>query len=306
MFSSGGILSADDHLFHFKFAELLRTNGSKVVTDFNWIYLSDMAAGNNNYPLYLHQVFTVPFTFFSDRETGLKLSDVFWAALTVAFFYLALRLSGSKRALLITLFMLTIFSVAFRIGIGRAYIFTIALVFLEMVLAAKKRYVLLFLICAFHVLFHWTSFFMPLMAVFSLEVGRYLASRQFCLKNLAAATAGIIAGIILNPSFLANIGKWTDFIIGVPIRILSNESFQKVGGTELWNKSLHEILRASETTFLIFALSIGIFFFFLVRSRENLDLAEHESLKPSDSPQKYREALFYGSFIFMILAFLGT
>jgi hypothetical protein len=88
-----GISFQDDHFFHFKLAYLLRTEGFGILNNFDWIYLTKTAQEHLRYPISLFQIALVPFTFFKDMVLGLKVSDIFWASLSVSIiFYVLLKM----------------------------------------------------------------------------------------------------------------------------------------------------------------------------------------------------------------------
>jgi len=191
-----GDTALDDHFFHFKYASLLRSQGMDAVENFDWIYLRGEPFEGNRYTISLYNVFLIPFTFIHDQMIGLKISDIFFASSFLAILYYSLRKMRIKKPLFFILLMATSPFFLIRILSGRAYVIGIALVFLEMYLAIDKKYRWLFVVAIFHVLWHQSTFFMPIIVTLIVEAARYLNEHKFFVKNMLAGVLGTCVGML--------------------------------------------------------------------------------------------------------------
>jgi len=306
-FTSPGISSLDDHFFHLKYAELIKNEGFSAILNFHWIYLSQIAVNKKVYPVYLFQFFLIPFTLIKDTIFSLKLSDAFWASATVSLFYYALRKSHLKGALIITLLSLTSYSAVFRLGIGRPYVIIIALVFFEMLFSVQKKYKALLWLSFFHVLWHWTTFFMPVIIIAIVEISRYLKQQHFFYKNIIYSLVGIFLAIIVNPGFLLNFKKWAGFIINITFGILSLESLKKVEGNELITKSLSDYIDAIPLAFFLYFVLAGVAIFVYLNSRFKIGEKKQLPTQVVDwQLTNEKEILLFASFIFSSGALFGA
>jgi hypothetical protein len=189
-----GISFQDDHFFHFKLAYLLRTEGFGILNNFDWIYLTKTAQEHLRYPISLFQIALVPFTFFKDMVLGLKVSDIFWASLSVSIIFYVLLKMKTKFPIFSMLVLLSSFVFFFRMMIGRPLVLTVGLVFLEIYLASGKKYKQFFLVSLLHVLWHPSTLFFPIAIALIATLSQYLVEKKIRLKIIFSGLGAFLLG----------------------------------------------------------------------------------------------------------------
>jgi hypothetical protein len=200
-FSVSGVSSQDDQWFYFKIADLFRTNGWATITDFKWLYFTNLAQDNLNYGITLYHFFLVPFTFFQDKIFGMKLAGVVFAsAVPTLVFYVWKRLQ-IKRALFWALFFYIFVSadILWRLFINRSFVLIDGLILLEIYFLHRKKYWPLFFVAMLHTWWHTGTFWVvPMMAILY-ELIRYANSKKIFFKNILAGVVGACLGFIFYP-----------------------------------------------------------------------------------------------------------
>ncbi len=228
----------DDHYFHFKYAYLLRTEGLDAVNHFDWIYLSGHGAdGGSRYTVSLFQVSLIPFTYFTDWLFGLHVADAFYGSVVVALLYFIMRKERVRHPLFFALLLIGSIFFLSRILLGRALVLMIGLVFLEMYFAIRKKYVPLFFVVLVHVLWHQSTYFLPLVIVGVVEVSRYLVEKKIDIKNFLIALGGIVCGMIFFPGFPKSLYAWLLWIFAIRQNSVDNAN-GSLGGNEMATSNL--------------------------------------------------------------------
>lgn len=297
--NSPGISAIDDHFFHFKYAYLLRTEGWNVVKNFDWIYYTKTAQEHDPYPVSLYNLALIPFTYAKDMILGLKISDAFWASLSLSLLYYVFRKIRIKFSLFFVSLVASSYFFLSRMMLGRAFVLIVPLVFLEIYLATEKKYKKLFFVSIFHVMWHFNTFFFPIVVALIVEIARSIELKKISLKSILYSGAGSIMGllILLNANFF----KYAKFQIAALFDAqLSSTAGMKGEGTELYVKdSLTSFWTSSNIIFLLAVISIGLTIYFYV-SRRNKNILE----KKEEHSQKY--VYMYATFIFLLILILSS
>jgi len=285
-----GIYAIDDHFFHIKIAQLLRVDGLGIINNFKWISI-----GANRYEVSLFQIFLMPFTFFSNLFNSIRISDTFWAASSLAVIYFSLRKFRFKYAFLMVLFLFSSAYFSNRLFLGRAYILTFGLMLLEFYFIQKKKYWSFFGIAFVHILWHQASFFFPLMTVFAVESGRYLAEKKINFKNFSVALMAIVSGMAFFPDFPRNIYKW---FLAVANLSLEASGGLKMEGGELYTKNIFDILNSNQIVSFLAITSIVLVIYLYLKNRK-----EENNI---DNNQKENLIEIYSFFLMLIVFVLGS
>ncbi len=288
-----------DHYFHFKYAYLLHTEGIDVVKSFIWISPEGEIKNGSRYAVNLFQISLIPFTYFKDMLFGLQLADIFQASIFIAIIYYVMQKTKVKYPLAFTLGMLTYSYFIARLIIGRAFVVAVALVFVEMYFAINKKCKALFAITLLHILWHQNTYFMPLIAVGAVEVGRYLAINKMYWKNILSTLLGIIVGMAFFPGFPNSLVSWLNNIIKIQSTSFSEVGTKSIGGGELATKDFMNIFVHND-------ILIGLFVFCSVISIFIYFSQKKDYIKINNLSIENNIIWIYSLFIFMIGTMFGT
>ncbi len=256
VFFSQGDPHWGDQYFHFKYAYLLRTEGIDVVKNFDWIYLS-WHADSSRYAVNLFQIALIPFTFFSDHLFGMKVADIFYMSVAVTLFYYVLRKMHVKYPLFFTLMLFLYTYFPLRLLLSRAFILITVLLFVEMWLAVEKKYRWLFGTPLFHILWHQSTYFMPIGVIGIVEMSRYLVMKKIDVKNCIAVLCGTIVGMAFFPGFPASLIHWMKSLVAIQFNAHASPHTQENmwGGSELAVRDFMEDFASMDMYFVFFILS---------------------------------------------------
>lgn len=285
-----GIYALDDHLFHFKYAYLLRMDGLEAVNDFKWLPI-----GDSRYDISLFQIALIPFTFFKDLFTGIRVSDTFLAASSLSVVYFFLRKFKYKYSFLAVLILFSSSFFSARLFLGRGYILTFGLMLAELYFIKEKKYGKFFGASLFHILWHRSSFFFPLMIVFVVETARYLAEKKVSFKNFTVASLAIISGMAFFPDFPKNIFKWFFAIIELTY---STNKGAKLEGTELYVKNIFDLIGANQLFSFVAVISISLVVYIYVKNKKENGTIE--------GGRKENLVEIYSFFLMLIVFILGS
>lgn len=286
-----GISALDDHFFHFKYAYLIRTQGWGVVNNFNWVAIEP--GGSGRYQLMLYNLALIPFTFIKNMVLGLKISDIFWASLSVSGVYYAFRKFKVIYPLFWIFALISIIHFDMRMLLGRSLVLVPALLMLELYFAKEKKYGKFFLISLLHVAWHTSTFFLPLVIAILIEASRILAGGKFFWRNPLAAIFGSLVGLKLISYSISGLIQ----VVGV--QLLATQSANDVGakieGNELYPRDIFKLLGASEILLILLSVSFLIVIYYYLDSKKN-----------EDEKNKERNIILYGAFLFALMSFSGT
>lgn len=105
------VFTLDDHFFHIRFAEIIRTKGISAFTDFQSIYFSFMGMGHKYlvYYNFLFYIVLIPFSFLNPLVLGIKLYGALSLSFSFTVIYVFLRKIPVKYPFLWTFLFLVIF-----------------------------------------------------------------------------------------------------------------------------------------------------------------------------------------------------
>lgn len=299
VFSEGDPI-VDDHYFHFKYAYLLRTEGWNVVKNFDWIYLTGLANSDERYTVNLYQISLIPFTFIDDHLFALHMADAFYASIVFAILYYLLRRFGVRNASLYALMVFGSTYFAFRILLGRAFVLIAGLMFLEVFFALEKKYRALFFLSVFHILWHQSTYFMPLVIVGIAETARYLVYQRFFYKNIVAVFLGTIIGLMFYPGFPHSLIGWGKSLFAIQADATMNAQVVSLGGKELYAKDfMHQIISSEMMTALFIFCVVGAIFVYTMIKRQDGNV-------PYLEKEKKEIMWIFSLFILMIMMMLGS
>jgi len=296
--NNAGISMIDDHFFHFKYANMLRTEGWSEMKDFKGGFLMKTENGESKFGLSLFHLAIIPFTYFQDKILGLKLSDIFLAASALGLFYYVLRKAKITYPLFFTFALLVSPFLIHRLLMGRSYVLTISLVFLEIYLASKKDYGKLFFVTLIHLFWHSSTFWLPIAIIGAVEAARYLVVQKFFYKNIFAGIGALIGGVIFLPNF-QEFWSW----LAIHFYAQKGAASNSLGGEgmELYTKSAFDGSFVSKDIFFaVVLICIALVIYFYVKQRDNANLYDEES------EQSVYIIIIYASFIFLLVVILAT
>ncbi len=286
----------DDHFFHFKYASLVYSHGWDAIENFDWIYLNDISSETNRYQVGLYNIFLIPFTLITDKMLGIKVMDAFFASAFFAIIYYVMRKMHIKKSIFFLLFICITSFFLTRLLTGRAYVLAIALVFLEMYFAVEKKYKLLFLITIFHVMWHQSTFFMPLIIMLIAEAARYLSYYKIFYKNIVSSIIGICVGMMIYSGFPMNIFYLIKNILSVQSNSMTPGSSV---GVEAYSKDFMTSFVLNFEVFFLFALLAGVIIVYYYISIRNNHI-KRESFKNNQL------VFLYAFFMLLIVTISGT
>jgi len=285
-----GISTIDDHFFHIKFAQLLETKGIGIADNFNWFSTSEEKFG-----ISLFQIALIPFTYFKDLIIGLKISDVFWAALTLAVIYFSLKKFGIKNSFLVLLIILSSTFLSIRLFAGRAYVLTFGLILLEIYFSQRKKYLKFFWISFFHILWHQASLFFPPLVFLSVEASRYLVDKKIEIKGAIASFFAVVLGMSFYPNFPKNIFNWIYSVFNLKKEFSSG---LKLEGDELYTGDALEMFINNPIFSFLGVVSIVLVIYLYIKNKK-------EKINP-DSDNKNELILIFTFFILILVFNLGS
>lgn len=246
---------------------------------------------------------------------GFKLATIEWGSSFITIFYWILKKIKIKGAIFYGLLLLIINPFVFRLSLGKATAASLIFLFIGIYFIIQKKIWPLFFISFFYV---WLYGGWPLMLV---VVGVFVVSdaiintvetRQ-CLISvirrgsasslLLATTAGLLAGLIINPYFPKNLIFYYHQIY--QIAILNYKNILNVGA-EWYPYNFFELLSASSPIFLLTIPAIILFIgnMFHFSKNKNTATGAHCNTSPQCQKQNFQIKILLFSFILSIL-FLG-
>lgn len=258
----------DDAYFHFKYAYLLRTEGWNVVENFDWIYLSGNGEGSR-YAVNLYQIFLIPFTYFSDHLLGLHFAIAMQIAFVYAIIYYVLRKERIKNPLFFALLLTMSLYFLSRMLLGRAFILILGLIFLEMYFAIHRKFIPLFFVVIAHVLWHQTTYFLPIILIGIVEIIRYFLYRTISFRNICVVAAAVVIGMMFFPGFPGSLFHWMTAIFAMQQQGAAAMS-GSLGGAEMVNKDFLTYFVGQEIVFLMLMACFAVVAYVYVTRREDL------------------------------------
>ena len=194
-------LPSTDPFYHIKFAYLLRTEG--FIHNFRWATLS-LWADHFCDKEFLYHVYLMPFTLFSNLETGAKVATVILAAAGTASFYAILRLNKAVCPWLWYFLLMTSGGFfLYRINMTRPQALSILLSLWSLHFIINRQYIKLALI-SFIYTWSYTAFHLPLMYALLICVHELVLEKRLDLRAPLAAFSAMLAGMLTHPYFPEN------------------------------------------------------------------------------------------------------
>lgn len=284
-----GVSAIDDHFFHFRFAHLLRTDWNEAVNNFKWI-----AAGPEGrsivYPVTLYNLFLIPFTYISDDILALKISDIFLASLSLSLVYYAFRKYKIKWAYSWALFLLSISFFLHKMLLGRGLVLVPALVMMEFYFAQKNKYISLFLMSFLHIVWHPSTFFLPLAIVLMIECAKILDGKKGRIIGIGSYLAGSLMGIGVLSYTVSDL---VSGVFAVQKTVLEeSKSANRYEGGELYPMDIFQMLGDSNMVMMMVIISISFVIYWYVESKKDGSRGDKE--------------LLYASFLLVAFSLFGS
>jgi len=284
-FTIANVSSPDDQWFYTKIAYLLRTEGWSAITNFQGAYFTELSQSGYGYGVGLYHYVLMPFTLFSNKILGLKLSGLFFATLVPTISFWVLRRLKIKNALIWVVaffYVFGSFNFTMRLFLNRPFVFIDALMLLEIYLISKKKYWALFFVSLIHAWWHPASFWLPGMLAVCFELARILYQKKIAYQNIIFAILGSLGAFLLFPAhshtFLSPLNplvfgkKLFSFIYGL------GNGPKLIEGSENFKGDIFLMLAQNNIVFacLIFFIALNIFFY-LYRHNNVKDLDDNEN-----------------------------
>jgi len=120
-FSVRSVSSIDDQWFYFKIADLIRSGGISSMQNFQAAFFTDLSQSGYSYGAGLYHFFLIPFTLFSNKIIGLKLSGLFFASLVPTIIYAVLSNLKVKGKFLFVVAFLYVLRIILKIYLQRPF-----------------------------------------------------------------------------------------------------------------------------------------------------------------------------------------
>jgi hypothetical protein len=195
-------LVGNDGYFHVKFAQILWERGPFL--EFDWLPFSLLNQEDFTDHHFLYHVLLIPFTF-GNLAIGAKLASILFPSLMVTIFFVVLREQEVPFPAFWAIGLLAISEAfLFRILMPRTQALGLIIMIVAIHLLVSNKNIFLFPL-AF--IFVWTYDAFPLLIIIiALYIAvNYLYEGRFDISPLWYGSAGIIAGLIINPFFPNNI-----------------------------------------------------------------------------------------------------
>ncbi|MFH0853515.1 MAG: hypothetical protein V1853_03855 [bacterium] len=277
-----GSFADPDSFYHARMATLIRDQG--LITDFRWLPFTVLSDNYINQH-FLYHVLLIPFISVSGPLVGIKLATIFITAVMSTVFYGLLRSFQVRGSFIYTMLLLFVNPFMFRIGLAKAPGLAITLTLIGLWLIFHYRYKWLFWFAWFYVWVYGGFAVLLITATTAAIVGavrKWIIKRQrhrsflyriteqlanrrtettkprLNLKIFLAAAIGVIAGLIINPTFPSNIIFYYYQLI--KIGILNYQNTIGVGG-EWYPYAFTELVPA--TIFVSILVVLGLLAFAL-------------------------------------------
>jgi glycosyltransferase involved in cell wall biosynthesis len=299
------VVSTDDHFFHFRFAEIMRSKGFlPSFENFTSLYFSKMTT--HQYFVYYNFIFyllILPFTFIQPLILAIKLYAVFSFALCFTVLYFVVRkLSITNAFLWVTVvFGIAGYSSIWRFFLSRPYVLAPAFLLVLIYALHKKKYPLVFLISFLYLFWHSMTFFFAPVVVLCYFVFEKFYQQKGSIKNVIAGFGGVLVAIgvvyLIAPGFLLYI---KDLLIGIYAETILGKKVYIPEGSEIYPIPIFDYINANIILFSAFALAVAAEVVDYISFKRNPD----QLLK---NPKAVQTAILRTTIFFISLGFfLGT
>jgi hypothetical protein len=263
-FSVNTLASADDHYFHFRFAQNMLSNGFlSSFHDFQAIYFSKMAQGSEYFVYYnfLFYLFILPFAFFEPLTIGIKLYAVCIVAIAFYLLFTCYKKLEIRNPFIWTVLIIAITSTSsiWRFFLSRPYALAPSLLLLLLVFLYQRKYIGVFLVSFLYLFWHSATFFLPLCVAVGYVIIERFYQEKGDYRNLLYAIGGTGSAILIvyciSPGFLTYIhevilGTYFDTILGHSVPIQE--------GGELYPIDFFNFIKENALIFSAFVTVLGV------------------------------------------------
>jgi hypothetical protein len=251
---SGPAILDNDGYYHIRWSKLLRESAPHL-PKFTNLPLTTLSEDRYVDHHFLFHVLLIPFTF-GDLRVGAKVAAAVFSTLGIAMcFWVLVAYQVRFRWLWLVPLVASSEPFLYRMAMTRDPSMSLLVLGLGSYIILKRRWVLLGIL---GFVFVWLYSLFPLLLAFACAytVARYLTQRRVDLWAPFAASAGIAAGLIVNPYFPKNI---TLFIEHVKMKLSSTYAVDV--GVEWYPYETWVILGGSAVAFAIFFVALLAFDF---------------------------------------------
>lgn len=272
-----------DSFYHAKMAVLMSERG--VIRSFPWLPFTTLADAYADHH-FLYHLLLIPFITALGPAVGTKALSVVLAAGAITAFYGLLRVHAVRYAWGYTFLLATTSSFIFRLNLAKAGAASVGLLLLALIAIRKRNPLALFVLAWLYVLLHGGWPIMAVVVCFYLGTriivdrlydshpvhswaGRWFWKRLFSgsrdavrdffsadeVRHAAAAAAGLVAGIVINPYFPKNLAFYWEQI--VQIGVINYQSTIGVG-SEWYPYELDQLVGNTAGPFILMLLAVGL------------------------------------------------
>ncbi len=263
-FSLTVLSSSDDHFFHFRFAEVMRTEGFfTAFREFHALQFSKMAEGIYfTYYNFLFYLAILPFTYLEPLYLGIKLYAVTAAAGFFTVLYVALRYFRVPYAFVWTVGVFSLASVEslWRLLSSRPFVLAPAFLIVLVLLLHRRHRLGAGLLSFVYLFWYSATFFLPIVVAMAYYVFEYLYTRKADSLNLVLVTLGVLGSVgavyLLAPGFFTYLN---DIAYSNILNLHADVKLPE--GAELYPSDIFAYARGSSVLFaaLIFSLCFEIY-----------------------------------------------
>jgi len=278
----GTLVSADDHYFHFRFAERLVSDGFlNSFYNFKSLYFTNITQGGHFiYYNFLFYLVVIPFTLITPLFFAIKIYALFILALIGSTLYWFIKKLGIKYSFLFTILFFSIIgdSSLVRLFLSRPFVFAPIFILLIILAIYKKKYFAIFTITFLYLFWHTATFFIPLIVGFVYFIVYSLYERKYDYKPLLYVFFGTISALVVVN--LIDDGFFTylyDNIISVIKSITTGEKINIAEGGELYKRNLFDYFSQNLILFILYIGSIIVHFGIYIKERKNLFVLDEKT-----------------------------
>ncbi|MEK9183240.1 MAG: hypothetical protein AAB849_01915 [Patescibacteria group bacterium] len=232
-----------------------------IIKEFPWLKFTSFTQNFTNQH-FLYQLALIPFITVFPPLLGVKIASIIFATVVIIFFYFFLKSQGIRWPLFYTLILLSIPAFVFRINLAKAGPLSIIVLFIALSLIWQKRHLALGILSFGYVWLHGGWGLMIILggcAIISDLIINKHALKQINWRLIVSVSAGLMAGLIFNPSFPNNLQFYWEQV--VQIGLVNYQGVVAVG-LEWYPIKITDFLAANVFGWI---LAIGAFSVFLWR-----------------------------------------
>lgn len=200
-FQSPFIIGYDGY-YHAKYAFLLRTLG--LMREFKWAAHSLWATQFSDKE-FLYHVYLIPFTYFDDLATGIKLASALMAAVALTSFFAILLLNRFRYPWLwYALLLGSGWFFLYRLIAARPHVVAIVLLLWTVHLIVNRRRRALAVVVFVYSL-SYTGFVLPMIVAVIVSIHLFVTEREIDWKTPLVVLGTSLAGMLVNPFFPNNL-----------------------------------------------------------------------------------------------------